>query len=423
MDAIRSANQVNLEKSQPSHKLGLAFGSVPREMWLLALALSLYAAFSQPTPDNIDWPEIAIGVLLVAIIGPINFLHGVFGILNFQPRNSLSYGVASCCITAIFWIGLIGGIGYQNSPDDFIRDVIPFLYFSIPVILRFSSSDLDGDVLRSLLSHLLGVTGIVYSVRHFLSAGANVGDIGESFMNSENLYFSTDPTVLFSVCFFFIMALRVAKRGSLGSTLLLVAYICASLVPLAALMLKGHRGPLGLAAILFTFCVGLGIKKAPISSSLVIVIVGVAVYLSIDKLTGLFDLLVAKTDAVGINERDVEFYSVIDTLGISSWKMLFGAGWGSEFLNPAAGGGYVNFAHFALSFFLLKAGAVGAFAFVVYCCCIIFWFWQQGKKDLRFALACSAPIIIGLAVNGSFRYLPFGLIVALLVREPWSAKG
>lgn len=381
---------------------------------LLAVTAAFYALFSQPTPDSIGIAEFVVGGALLLVVGVVGAYKSFSGYQAFNKALPLSLRVLSAAFLIVFVQAILATLIYQNSPSEAVRDIVPFFYFMQPVLL-------SAAMLRTIthkhiyaLAFMVAGVGVIYSVRHFLDAGVSFRAIGSGFYNSSGYYFSTDPSVLFAALFFLgvgIAALTTPKRGGLVAGGLMLGL---SMVALAALAVKGHRGPIAMfamcAAGMVVFMPGPFLKRVALSA----VPVGVIAFMARDKIMALFWRLLQKQQAHGINGRDLEARAVFDHVGRDALGPVIGNGFGSIFENPVLLYKAANFTHFSPSFLYLKAGLLGVALSVIYVLAVGAWGWRTFRRDAVIAFSCAGPLLIGFFINGSFRYLTFGWIAAIL---------
>jgi hypothetical protein len=295
-----------------------------------------------------------------------------------------------------------------------VRDIVPFFYFMQPVLLSAAMLRTVTPKQVYAMAFMVAGVGVIYSIRHFLDAGVSFRAIGSGFYNSSGYYFSTDPSVLFAALFFLGVGISAFTLPRQGGALVGAVMLGLSMVALAALAVKGHRGPIALfamcAAGMLVFMPGPLLKRVVLSA----IPVGVIAFMARDKIMALFWRLLQKQQAHGINGRDLEVRAVIDHVGRDPLGPVIGNGFGSIFENPVLLYKAANFTHFSPSFLYLKAGLFGLALSLIYVLAVGMWGWRTFRRDAVIAFSCAGPLLIGFFINGSFRYLTFGWIAAIL---------
>jgi len=376
-------------------------------------AAFFYAVLSQPTPDNIGIPELVIGLCLLAIVGVSGAFNVFSGRQILLKSHPIELRILSFLFVAVLIIGSISALHFNNNANEAIRDFIPYLYFLQPILLvgAFSKGNIKQNV--NIICLCISAVGVSFSVRHFLSSGAGIDQIGNSFINSSGFYFSTDPSVLFGALYLFFIGISFGKKGG-RTTLTSVVCLTLSAICLAALLLKGHRGPLGLFVI-FSFLIAIFAEGRILSKALVILTAGIAlVATSWDRIISAVTKLIQKNEAHGLNGRDLELSAVISRVAEHDYSEIFGRGWGSLFHNPVILYKEVNFTHLSFSYMYMKAGIGGIIITAIYLGCTLIWTYKNYRRYPGVAFASIAPLLIGFLINGSFRYLTFGWIALAL---------
>lgn len=378
------------------------------------LALTLYSLFSDPTPDRPGVIEALIGICLVAFVGPVEGLRVVSGqalASHLSPVN-LVRAVA-------FWYMLVVPLFlsalYGARATDIIRDVVPHLYMFMPVLATYTLARVNNLKLIEMLAYGIAFSGVVLAIRHLYTSGAAIGDLGSGFYSNKELYLSTDPTVLFASIFLPMRSAQLMGRLSFWRNMLGITMVVGGLVAMAALVMKGHRGPIGLmiaAYVAYLFLSGSNRRIGFLGLLSIFVFIG---YIGAEKIEAALTLLIQKHERVGINARDLEFLAIWEAVRLTPWSVTFGLGWGSLFRDPAAGGGMVNFAHFTVSYGLLKGGVLGVAVFISYLATYIGNARRLFVMDRVLFLSIGPPLLVAAFLNGSFRFLTTGVLLCLLV--------
>lgn len=385
-----------------------------RNLALLATALAAYSFGSSPTPDRVGPWELLVALCL---IGYVRWAQLVRHATEWRSGSSRLHGVRSSALTmtALLLVGLVRLVPSSNSMVEASRDLVSIAFLFGPV---FFAGAMAHGVRRSprpasfprAIAHLFGLAGCVFAVRHLVDAQAGLATIGYRVADSKE-FLAQEPLVLFAAIFFATVSIEQIARGR---TLIGFAYAAGTVLPLLALGAKGYRAPLAvfalsLAMFLATFAHG---RLRGILAGLGLV--GLSLWLLPDQVSGVIGLIAAKNQELGFNARDVELLAIWAELDTPS-ALILGQGLGSSFFSIAAGGAYVNFAHFSIAYALLKAGIIGATLVAGYAAGLLRLALSWRHRDRLLMLSCLGPMIVGFAGNDSFRYLGFALISSLFV--------
>jgi len=146
------------------------------------LAVAVYALFGSPTPDRVGIAEIAVGGLLAAALWRPAFM-GVRR-LGF-PTVFFGFGLTVPTVT---------GILYGHDAGLLLRDVIAFLFLSLPVLGQHLWLPHHGEAGEGRFKYVLCggfvILGLVFALRSLLDL---------HFVTPAPLtYFANMPEVLFS---------------------------------------------------------------------------------------------------------------------------------------------------------------------------------------------------------------------------------
>ncbi len=374
--------------------------------------LGVYALWGSPTPDNPGLPEIVIGLLFVMAVGfagakqaLIPSLAGKEALWQSGGKLLLIYGLTMPLLLA----GLRG-----HDPLWVIRDLLPFLFFLLPVFLARNFEQRSGYA-PHLLAGIIAL-GCVFALRSLVHLYPfNILNL-VFFVSSEELfYFANAPTVLFSALIFLGLAGReLIKAGGVKQLAGAAGLFVLSLLPLLAMTLSVQRATLG-AVLLYVFLLTfLALWKKP-GRALRLVILGlVIIWAGLPVIAEMWGVLSQKTSLVGLNMRAQEAAAVWDAVSQDPATMLFGLGWGGSFHSPAVGGLSVNFTHSLVTSMLLKTGLAGLFLAFVYLVGLLNLLSRLLFKHPVLALALAAPVLIDIFLYASFKSLDFGLILLLI---------
>ncbi|WP_284450355.1 hypothetical protein [Spongiibacter tropicus] len=394
---------------------GLSVKSIDLSVFLMSLGLMVYAGFSNPTPDNVGPFEVFFVSLIFLAIG----IFPVVKLMTFVPFvSNMGLGGHSRYLAfylSVFLFALVGVLkGYPVS--DIARDFVAFTFLFFPVLLCQSKLIYMSEKQLDYLCISLGVVGAVMAARHLVVAGFSFSGLGSEFYSEHELYLSTDPSVLFSSIFLPFRAIeKIAKSRVKGDLIISLLMFLAGMIATLALAAKGHRGPMFLIAsswLIFLFLRGFFSLKVFVCMTLASIVVGL---MYSDAIYAVYEMLMKKQEAHGINARDLELFAAWNAVSDGYLNLFFGLGFGSHFYNPAAGGVYVNFAHMYVAWAILKGGLLGALFLVVYALSFVKPAYLVFKRDASLSLAIASPLIIGAVVNGSYRMLTFGVILFICI--------
>ncbi|MDP3858309.1 MAG: hypothetical protein Q8Q73_11185 [Stagnimonas sp.] len=381
---------------------------------LLMLALLVYGTFSNPTPDSVGPAEISLFALLLLSIGPLPFLKMAAGVGLFsQPLSAHWYRL--CAFYLLLTVWLIVGVARNNPVGEMVRDMIAFCFVFLPVLLvtAFPTQWSDNDLRK--ITDTLAIVGVLLAIRHMMSVGLNISELGKSFENDHTLYLSTDPTVLFAAVYLPLRAWDFSANGRRMSAFARLLFLGGGLTAAIALASKGHRGPLALMAAAYGYFGVVRGSRSAGTAMLLLLAVGLIAFAGRDQISLVIDALMRKQENRGINGRDFEMYAVFEAISGSAQSLALGLGFGSSFYNPAAGGGFVNFAHVFASWAVLKGGFFTAVVMIFYALSFLPPLLRIARRDLSLFLALSCPFVIGALINGSYRMLTFGFLLYVVL--------
>jgi hypothetical protein len=335
-----------------------------RKAFIFLLITVIYALFSSSTPDDIGVAEVSIGILLVLFVG-LGVSIDIFG-WGFLVRKDKSVipdyvyvsFIALAVIPTIHGLFIVG-----NSLGDFIRDFIPFIYLYLPIFFLPHMAKKPSFWLRVLLVSLCAI-GISYSIRFFIVNTVPIYLLGKIHHPGSMSYFPMDPAVLFSATLLITSGLYMILRGkstqiAKGAVLLLLGMVAYS--SLIAIILRAQIILVLFYAFVIVFYF---MGKKPLRSIPMFAVVSVAVYYFLgdvvyDFFGGVFQLVMNKFRAVGINARDMEIREVLKHAESSAGTLMFGEGWGGLLSNPIGGGAKWRFVHNGFAYVIFKAGLIG----------------------------------------------------------------
>lgn len=230
------------------------------------------------------------------------------------------------------------------------------------------------------------------------------------------------PAVLFAAIILPVLAVSPGWRwpsGALTQAGVRVGLLLGGVMCMAALAGAVHRAALGLAVFgLIVWLIGGGWRRWQDTPPGLRLLAGLAllavVLLFGDQILGVGGQVLEKTRQVGTNARLAEAAAVLEQIGRSLPSMLFGDGWGALIDNPAVGGMRVSYTHTFVSYLLLKTGVGGLIAVHLYLLSFLPAALRAWRCRRDVALAALAPLASGLLVHTAFKFLDFGLLLALI---------
>ncbi|MEZ5766185.1 MAG: hypothetical protein R3D69_19355, partial [Xanthobacteraceae bacterium] len=156
---------------------------LPPVQFLPWLALgAAYGLLSSPTPDRIGLAEMLVGGLLIATVG----LQSLRKLAHLAIPASVERdrGLADLAmVTILLVIPLMTGFLRGNRLEDIARDLVPAIYFLVPLLV-VAGRGTPAWLVPALVSSLL-VAGTGFAARHLLS-----GDFALNAFGRET-YFGT----------------------------------------------------------------------------------------------------------------------------------------------------------------------------------------------------------------------------------------
>lgn len=389
----------------------------------LAAAILLYGAASAPAPPGLRLQEMLIFAGLILFIGwrgPLLLASGL-SLFSRRPGPGLAFRMASLVLVALLWLGMIRGLWNGWGITDMVRDVLPFLFLSLPVLLAPSLSRLSPAQFTRLVD-CAGWAGCALALRWWVGAGMALSALGSTSLGEGKEYLLNSALVPFAGVWLCLRA--VSRPGGDAARLwrlsLPLLYGLGGLACLLALAATIHRAALGLSLLAILLGLWRVLARRPLfalllGGGLVVLVVAAGV-----PLAGVAGLVAAKTESVGLNNRVGEVLAVLDQVGRDPLAFLIGDGWGALVANPAVGYWRVSYTHSALSYFLLKVGLLGLVGMALYVGTLAEQVARQAIVLPMLFLAAAPSLLIGCFLHTSFKYICFSLILSLVVSMPES---
>lgn len=372
----------------------------------LFCACLVYALFGSPTPDTLGWAEYIIAVLIALSVGIGRARDAIF-----QPSKRrfwkssgqafLFYGLSFPLITAV----LVG-----QDLLNIIRDIIPFLFLFMPLLLLPLLRAKPHYFRSTVVSVLL--IGLLFSLRSIVMRYQVGCDI---WCSDEQLYLENMPTVLFTCLLLIGAGMQALMNGmTLKNISVFIGSITLASLPLMAMIVTVQRASIGAVVLYVVILMAYFLYKSPVRGfNLLFIGVITLVVLNI-SFADVFAPLWQKTDVVGLNMRPQEFEAVWSVVSASPWTYLFGIGWGGMFYSPAVGGLSVSFTHNFFTSVLLKCGVFGVLLCIAYVLGLLERLVRVILRNMVFGLALMAPILIDLTLYASFKSFDFGLMLLMI---------
>lgn len=394
------------------------------EHFIFLALCAVYGASSSMIPMEFGIPELALLVLLLIAVPLLGVVHGFFPTMQrsaLMVPNNLRL-VVLLMLTFPVLVGLIR----QNDFADVIRDVLPFLFFLLPIFL-YRNLHNKPDTWIFVMCFGFSFIGIAMTLRHFAQAGASFSDIGEQSIFGTGISLAFDPAVQFAFPFLLGMAIKSAiERHMLMASVLFVL----ALIPLFAILGVVARAPL----LLSFFSVGLMVLFGFRSRVVNLIVLGLFVLFIVLALAGdnmiskSIELMLLKHENYGISSRDLELSAVLQNAE-SFDKLMFGEGWGGLISNPIGDGAMWRFVHNMFAYYFFKQGVFGLLGVFFY----IYWLTKvylsafvklknQGGVRLIALLALIPPILGSLFLEVTYKTLIFGLLLSLVIAISASTK-
>lgn len=379
----------------------------PKVLALMA-AILVYGLTGSPTPDRIGAGEAIVGALLALSVG----LSRAWMILLPPIQGALweKAGWLLMIYGLTFPVAL--GIASGHDPGLVIRDVIPFFFVLLPVLITLRT-DRDG---RTGLTVCICAAGLFFALRLIVPSFIEHGRIGFSALPDEDpLYLANAPTVLFAA----ILCTALAGQGLMNHpSIKNFAWIgCFGMVAafcFMAMAASSQRATLGLAALCLGLLWAISFAKNPLRATIPLGLLLCAAIVLLQPLSNLIEHLLVKTSQVGFNNRLQEAAIVFDMVGDHWGSVLFGLGWGQTVASPAVGGVTVNYTHTMMTALWLKTGLTGVVLAGLYLYGLAVQLWGILWRHPALALAIAAPCLIDVTLYASYKSLDFGLVLLLI---------
>ncbi|MFK7840148.1 MAG: O-antigen ligase family protein [Bdellovibrionales bacterium] len=383
--------------------LGGVFCHLP--LILFSSAVLIYALFGSPTPDHLGWVELIVGMLLCVV-----FLKPAIVLLR-NNKPDYPFWVMFGFIFLLFGlcVGLIGAAVSGASFNNVIRDVLPFGFLFLPLLLiEYARSEVFSRAYFIVFICL----GLCFSLR----ATAPLWGFSDQFRYDFLYYLGNSPAVLFAALFTFGFAIMKLMRG-FDVRSIFIAFVCffASFACVLPMIMTSQRASL-LAVVIYVGVVfSLGFARAPRRMMLLIVVFAFILFNFFSSmLHGIYNDFIEKSRMVGANMRFEEWQAVWSEISSHPLSLFFGVGWGTHFSSPAVADVEVNYTHSLLSAMLLKLGLLGFVMCGAYIGGLIVFLFRHARGHVILIFAIMAPLLIDVFLYAAYKSFDFGLLLGMI---------
>jgi hypothetical protein len=369
-------------------------------------ACVLHGIAGETAPAEIGIVEVAIAVCLVLASDPHRLVRLVDGRMIADRAEPAHVRCAVSVLHLIVWVPLLNGIVNGSALGDIVRDLVPVAFPALALVLPPPTGRRD-PVTRALTAGL-ATAGTLIAVRWIAGPFGPVSVGAPTPPAWARDLLLNDPSVVFAAA---VLPLVGIRRGGAGMMVALVGGVTA----FGALLFVGHRAGVVAATIVIVF----GIRETGAAGRVLPIVLLVCAA----GMTGLgapvvdaVGSLTAKFADLGLNARPEEAAAAIVWAADGPLGVLLGRGWGARFPNPAAGGDVVRYVHGLGPYLVLKTGVIGTMAVMVWAVMLFPVLRRAGRADPIVALATLPALVIGTTVHTSYKFLAFGLVLALLTR-------
>jgi hypothetical protein len=403
-----------MKRKIPIHQLIL--------FWIFIL---IYSIFSSSTPDNPGIFEALMGLALVAFVGAKNATHVLGGFLT--TRNDkmkfLSKGMYLGFLYIAIFPTFFGIVIDSNQLSDVIRDLIPLIYFYLP-LLFYPTMVKRIDRWRPMLAIAIGCIGFCYSIRHFQSARIPFYRIGRSVISGDRNYFGMDPAVIFASVYFLISLFERVEKP-IKAVPFAVAAVVTVAVP-ASIVVRAQIFLVGFFTVLYIL---VNLKNFSRKTAFKILItIGAVAFIgfriaSSQIASNVVNLAMEKNSRVGLSGRDHEVAAVVDALAQDPFHFTFGYGWGSLIRTNANNLKPARFVHNVVVYFIFKTGVLGFLLMLSY---FVLWgrllfrlmrYSFRRQSDIAVVFGAGAAIALNFLLEPGYKMFSLGLILLLVLLE------
>lgn len=363
----------------------------------IAIAILLYGFFSQPTPEAISWAEITIMLLILLSIKVRLSIVRTLSTLHKTSFESVS-------ILALLVWPFFGFLLFQNDITQGIRDLIAALFI---IMFCFGLPKLNDRSIDSIFI-ILCVAGYSFIFRDLFMVREHLQDLGTRKLINGQIYLLQDTIVLFAVLY---VILRLSWQIKQRNVIFILIYLILLGLGQLAFLAQGLRFNLIITSVYFGYVL---IKSQGIYSKTFAVCLLILVFHFVQKNIALFDFVIEKFITLGANGKVEEFKEVFLYV-FDNWNvLLFGKGFGGEFLSPTYGS-EINFTHSLFSYLVLKIGFLGCFYGILVYSLWIYYSLRSliyQNESLQILLLTLAPPFL---TQPTYKSFGFGIIIWLAI--------
>ncbi len=384
-----------------------------RALWFI-LALGLYGVLGSPTPDHPAIIEALIGLLLIAAISPVDYLHQFASYVKAQERWQIA-------ALMLFLYGLFVPVGMALVEGaNFVavlRDLIAFAFLCLPLFLFFFFRQKPKR--QKIFLGAIIFMGFVFSLRvlapHLGVEHLNLARLNPANENIQTLYLANSPLVLFSMIFLLSRACQALyEKINMKHMALFGLYGIGAVIIMMAVFVDVQRAFFAalVLSILMLFILGFVTSPLKVIGPLLLILLGALVFH--ESLTEIYQQVYLKTSRVGFNMRLQEWQAVWESMRHDPLTIILGHGWGAHFASPAVGDYHVTYTHSLLSYMLFKSGIIGLFLTLGY---LFFIFEKLVLVSLKCPVKGNAlfwAFIIPIMLYASYKSLDYGLLLTAI---------
>ncbi|MBU1215098.1 MAG: hypothetical protein KKF58_00430 [Gammaproteobacteria bacterium] len=419
--------------------------------YIIALSYIL-VVFSYPMPPSPGIVEALMGVgLVVACLLILIELKREY--LGRSKYISISLGAGSLLVIYPTIHGVVNGLGIAQIS----RDLLPMVFIAIlvPLISYGVKNEQRGKVGGILLASVLFVGAIspiefIADMKdEFGSMGALSSAFDATYSNPENIQVPTikeaaaptaaaptaattapntfsvralhmfEPAVIFAAIYCGCLLVLAAMRRQYLQMALCATVVIIALYGFATLRLRAPVGLFAASVLIFIIYMSLHSSSAKERFAITAVVISFCVLGGI-VFKDIWWGLIEKTLLVGANGKLEEWAAIFQLMGDRVSNLLFGIGWGAEFV-PDYQTQPVRYTHSLISFVLLKSGLLGLLLLALVYGRLIFRQFAQYRnakieyEQLALILAGAAVLLIGLAFQPTYKMLGFSLAISILL--------
>lgn len=395
---------------------------------LVLLICLIYGFLSTSSPDKVGLPEVAIGVLLIYLVG----LRSASTLVLLMDRRGSPPYIKLLAAFLLIAPTVVGLIFYQNEFGNYIRDIIPAIYIFLPVFL-YDRVRKNPVVWVKTLAAGLFISGIGFTIQYFLDPSVAMKDLVASQVhgsNRDNPW--QDSAAIFAFTFSLAASIYYLRLGKYMYSFVFLGVYGAMLVMYLSTV---SRAPIGLSIAVNLITLFFAYRSARVKGYIAFVIASIIAFVFIlifsfqfdNLLSQGFSLLLEKTESSGfLNSRDIEMIAVFKNAS-NPVSFLVGEGWGGLLSNPIGGGTKWRFVHNSFGYYFFKTGIIGLIGYLFYLlwCLRVFrnFFSITANGNFLSILLISSipPLAISLLLEASYKSISSGVLLTMLLAIRFSS--